>query len=172
VQIESPANEAQPAGWRMGLALCFIILSFSSTACIPLVAASGLPAEWKATLSGLLFIGIPQVFMVTAAAIAGKAGFNYLKGRIFGFFKQFGPPKTVSPVRYRIGLVMFLLPLLLAFFTPYVAHLITAYEANRVAVGLAGDVLFIASFFVLGGDFWEKVRALFVHGAEARFAEN
>lgn len=27
---------------------------------------------------------------------------------------------------------------------------------------LAGDLMLIASFFVLGGDFWNKLRALFV----------
>jgi hypothetical protein len=29
--------------------------------------------------------------------------------------------------------------------------------------------MLFASLFVLGGDFWDKVRSLFVHGATARF---
>lgn len=26
------------------------------------------------------------------------------------------------------------------------------------------DLIFLTSFFILGGDFWDKIRALFVHG--------
>jgi hypothetical protein len=33
---------------------------------------------------------------------------------------------------------------------------------------IGGDVLLISSLFVLGGDFWDKVRALFVYDAKAR----
>jgi len=29
--------------------------------------------------------------------------------------------------------------------------------------------MLILSFFVLGGDFWDKVRALFLHDAKAQF---
>jgi hypothetical protein len=32
-----------------------------------------------------------------------------------------------------------------------------------------GDLMFVASFFVLGGDFWDKLRALFIQGAKAQF---
>ena len=51
-------------------------------------------------------------------------------------------------------------------------HLIPGYELHRFAVNLTGDVLFISSLFVLGGDFWDKVRALFVYGATAKFPES
>ena len=47
---------------------------------VPLVAASDLPTEWKTVLSGLLLLGIPELFMLAAAAILGKSGFDYFKG--------------------------------------------------------------------------------------------
>jgi hypothetical protein len=34
---------------------------------------------------------------------------------------------------------------------------------------VGGDVVFVTSLFVLGGDFWDKLRSLFVHGARAVF---
>jgi len=34
---------------------------------------------------------------------------------------------------------------------------------------VSGDAIFVASFFVLGGEFWDKLRALFVHGARTVF---
>jgi hypothetical protein len=39
----------------------------------------------------------------------------------------------------------------------------------RVGVNLGLDLVTLASLFVLGGDFWDKVRALFVHDARALF---
>ena len=138
---------------------------------IPLVTASNLPTGWKVTISGLLALGIPELFALIAAALLGKAGFNYLKGRLFGWFKRFAPPDAVSRTRYRIGLVMFVLPLIAGWLLPYFSHLIPAFEENRLTVNIGGDLLFLSSFFVLGGDFWDKVRALFIHGAKAQFPE-
>jgi hypothetical protein len=54
--------------------------------------------------------------MVVAAAVMGKEGFAGLKGR---FFKKYGPPERVSLARYRVGLVMFVLPPLVAWLGPY-----------------------------------------------------
>jgi hypothetical protein len=36
---------------------------------------------------------------------------------------------------------------------------------------IASDVMFLASLFVPGGDFWDKLRALFIYKAKARFEE-
>ena len=44
------------------------------------------------------------------------------------------------------------------------------YGAHCLVWAIAADLAFVASFFVLGGEFWEKLRALFVHGARAVFA--
>jgi hypothetical protein len=42
--------------------------------------------------------------------------------------------------------------------------------ALRVWVNLGLDAITLASLFVLGGDFWDKVRALFLHDARAVFS--
>jgi hypothetical protein len=84
-------------------------------------------------------------------------------------FYKFGPPDRVSPVRYRIGLVMFLLPIVFGWLGPYGAHKITGYEAYRLVIIVIGDLMFVASMFVLGGDFWDKVKALFAHSARVQF---
>ena len=41
----------------------------------------------------------------------------------------------------------------------------------RWQVKIAADVVFIGSLFVLGGDFWDKLHALFVREARASFPE-
>lgn len=157
------------AGWRLRLGLAVLIVGFLSPLLIPLVAGSGLPARWKAIVSGALAVGIPEVFSLVAVAIMGKPGFNYIKARFFDFLKKYGPADVVSRARYHVGLVMFGLPLLFGWLAPYVVHLIPFYETHRVALSIAGDLVFVASLFVLGGQFWDKMRALFVHGAVAHF---
>jgi hypothetical protein len=58
---------------------------------------------------------------------------------------------------------MFVLPVVFGWLGPYGAHLIPGYETHRFVVSLIGDVMFVASLFVLGGDFWDKIRSLFIH---------
>ena len=134
-----------------------------------MVTSSNLSTGWKATLSGLLALGIPELFMVIAAAVAGKEGFSYIKSKIFGLFKKYGPPDTVSKTRYKIGLVLFLIPILVGWMLPYITHLIPYYEENKYVINITSDIIFITSLFVLGGDFWDKLRALFVYSARAKF---
>ena len=95
-----------------------------------------------------------------------------MKNRIFGFLKKHGPADRVSLARYRIGLVMFGLPLLFGWISPYLQNMIPRFEENRLLLAAAGDLLFIGSLIVLGGDFWDKVRSLFVHDAIAVLPEN
>ena len=158
------SKTVQPqAEWRLHLGLIILVVGFLSPLTIPLVTASELSARWKAIISGSLAVGIPEVFSIVAIAIMGKAGFNYIKARIFGFLKKHGPPDRVSLTRYRIGLLMFVLPVVFGWLGPYGAHLIPGYETQRFVVSLIGDGMFVASLFVLGGDFWDKIRSLFIH---------
>jgi len=166
---QADGAEQKPPGWRFRLGLIIFVIGFSSPLLIPLVSASDLSTKWKAVLSGALAVGIPEVFSIVAIAIMGKSGFNYMKARIFGFLKKHGPPDVVSRTRYRIGLVMFALPILFGWLGPYVSHHIPGYEANRFIASAVGDLLFVSSLFVLGGDFWDKVRALFIYEAKAHF---
>jgi hypothetical protein len=164
------SNTAQSrAGWRLRLGLIILVVGFLSPLAIPLITATELSSKWKAVISGALAVGIPEVFSVVAIAIMGKAGFNSIKARIFGFLKRHGPPDRVSPTRYRIGLVMFVLPVVFGWLGPYGAHKILGYETHRFIVSLIGDLMFVASFLVLGGDFWDKIRSLFIHRARVQF---
>jgi hypothetical protein len=164
------SNTDQPrAGWRFRLGLTVLIVGWFSPLLIPLVTRTSLATEWKTVISGLLAVGIPEVFTIAAIAIMGKSGYNLIKKRIFSFLKKHGPHDRVSLTRYRIGLVMFVLPIVFGWLGPYGAHRIPGYESHRFVVSLIGDVMFIASLFVLGGDFWDKIRALFHHSARAQF---
>ena len=166
MEQETVTPAEPPRGWRFPVGLAIFIVGFISPVFIPVVIASGLSTAWKTAISELLAAGIPEVFSVVAIAIIGKSGFNYIKGRLSAFLKKHGPPDVVSRTRYHIGLVMFVLPLLFGWLAPYAPNLIPGYDAHRLAVNLLGDIMFVSSLFVLGGDFGDKVRSLFMHEAK------
>ena len=170
VKVTATKTDQPKAGWRFRLGLTILIVGWLSPLLIPVVTRTSLSTEWKTIISGLLAIGIPEVFTVAAIAIMGKSGYNLIKERVFSLLKKHGPPDRVSLTRYRIGLVMFGLPVIFGWLGPYGVNLIPGYETHRFVVNLIGDVMFVASLFVLGGDFWDKVRALFIHQARVRIA--
>jgi len=155
-------------GWRFKVGILFFVLGLLSPLCIPLVTATSLSTAWKTTLSGLFMLGIPELFWLVAAGIMGKPGFNYLKMKVFGAFKRYALPESVSRTRYRVGLVMLAIPLLYGWLEPYASQLASGFERHQVVLALAGDVLLLASLFVLGGEFWDKLRALFIYEAKTR----
>ncbi len=165
-------KDSPPPRGRLLLGGVIFVTGFLCPLLVPLVTTSGLSAAWKTTLSGLLLLGIPEIFMVIAVGVLGKPGFAYLKAQILRFLKRtVEPPETVSRARYRVGLVLFGLPLFGGWLSPFIAPVIFGEKHPDIWYSVGGDVMFILSFFVLGGEFWDKVRALFVHGAKAVFPQ-
>ncbi|MGB5620690.1 MAG: transporter suffix domain-containing protein [Desulfobacterales bacterium] len=165
-------NDPVHPDWRFRIGVIVFVVSWCSPLLIPLVTASDLPTRWKTIVSGALAVGIPEIGTILAIAIMGKSGFDTMKKRIFGFLKKHGPPDRVGLARYRIGLVMFVMPLLFGWLSPYLQGLFTQIDAHRNLLAITGDLLLVGSLFVLGGDFWDKVRSLFVHDAIAVLPEN
>jgi hypothetical protein len=138
-----------------------------------LIVSSDLPTAWKTGLTAALFIIVPKILIVSIVFLLGKAGFAYLKSVIYKgvgrALAPLAPPKQVSRTRYRIGLVLFTVALLEAWLFPYLERNFPGLvERHRVWDWFSDGVL-IASIFVLGGDFWDKLRALYIHGARVQF---
>jgi hypothetical protein len=112
---------------------------------------------------------VPEIFSLISIVILGKSGFDYIKTKVFTFLKLVVPQGPVSRTRYTIGLVMLLLHLVYANFTFYAPGLIPGYAEDRISFNLIADFLFLVTLFVLGGDFWDKLRALFIYEARADF---
>ena len=155
-----PDKNIAPPKSRLVLGGVIFISGFLSPLAIPLVTDSDLSTEWKTALSGILVLGVPEVFMLIAITILGKQGFDYLKSYLW---KAIRPADKVSVTRYRIGLVLFFSPLILGWLSPYLELWITAFGEQQIKLAIVGDAVFAISLFVLGGDFWLKIRALFTH---------
>ena len=163
------AEQPVVAGWRFRLGVALFALSLlGPPVLIPLVAALGLPVAITSAISGAILVG-GEVLLVAAAAVMGKSGYAYIKKRAFGFLKQHGPPREVSRARYRIGLVAFSIPILFGWLSPYADTLIPGYEGNETTFAVVGEAMLLVSLFILGGDFWDKLRELFIHHAKVEF---
>jgi hypothetical protein len=151
------------ASWRYRTGVTLIAIGWICPLFIPLVTKSTLTTEWKTVLSGILLVGGPEVLSVLAIAILGKDGFNFLKEKVFALLRRAAPTAKVSRTRYRAGLAMWAFLFIYGSFVWYAPHLVPGYTEHRIALNLTADFLFIVSLFVLGGDFWEKFRALFIY---------
>ena len=91
-----PSSEEAPAGWRLKMGVAVFVLSILlPVGGVPLVASLGLSVGTPASVSGGLLLSA-QVLGIAAIAVMGKSGYAYIKNRIFGFLKQYGPPSKVS----------------------------------------------------------------------------
>lgn len=155
--------------WHLKAGIGVFVLSIvMPVAGIPLVAALNLSTAATASVSGVLLVGA-EILGIGAIALMGKAGYGFLKKSVARFFKQFGPPQTVSRRRYTIGLILFALPLLFGWLSVYIGSWIPYYSDSRILFAVTADISFLTSFFVLGGDFWDKIRSLFIHSAKVHF---
>ncbi len=153
------------SSWRFRTGVTLIAIGWICPLFIPLVTQSTLSTEWKTALSGVLLVVAPEVLSLVAIATLGKDGFNFLKEKVFALLRRAAPSAKVSRTRYRAGLAIWALLFIYGSFVWYAPHLIPEYSEYRIALNLTADFLFIASLFVLGGDFWEKFRALFIYDA-------
>ena len=155
-------------GWRVKAGFVIFVASLAWPVLLPLLPLLGASGATVAAFTGVMVVAA-ELMLLGGAAIAGKDGFAFIKSRIFGFLRSFGPPDTVGRTRYTLGLVLFAMPLLFGWAAPYFGHHIPGFDEHPLAFAITGDVLLLISLFVLGGDFWDRLRALFVHGARAVF---
>jgi hypothetical protein len=166
-EVPAPPSRAR-LFW--GLAVFLVVNIGGPVVGLPLLAGADLAPGTKTIVGGVI-VAVAELSLPVVIAILGKPGFAYIKGVFFKALRRYGPPAEVGRVRYRIGLAMLSLPVFFALVEPYVGSYFGVTAQNRFIYALSGDALLLTSFFVLGGDFWDKIRALFVHTAKARFPQ-
>src|ERR1700678_3394452 len=150
--------------WRFKLGIVIFVSAFAIWLLVPLMAALNVSGPTLAALSGIVFIS-NKVMLVVVVAVMGKSGFRQLKRHVFGYVAILAPAPKVGRLRHSLGLLMFGLPLLTTFIEPYDDYIWPALLSHSWQIELLSDLIFVASFFVLGATFWDKIRALFVRTA-------
>lgn len=152
--------------WKYYLGILLFILSFVPYVivfCImPFLSLSA--AQYLAA-SSILLISAEGIF-VLSVMLLGKTIIDAIKAAIKTIFKSaFTQHKPISYSRYIIGLVMFFASLI---YPTLVIELILFFDKaaevgkfNMMLILFSGDVIFITSFFVLGGEFIAKLKLAF-----------
>ena len=125
---------------------------------------------WRAFILALFWASAP-VMKISSIAILGKPSYLWIKYKFWHIFVKVTRPHEVSRLRYTIGLVMFCLPIIPNYIMSYAPNIITHAYHVRLIINISIDAIFIISMFVLGGDFWDKLRAIFTYTARAKFEE-
>jgi hypothetical protein len=164
------ATPGAPYRWRFALGIASFIAAFAVH--LITLAALGIGAS-PATVSaiGAVNFVLNKVLVIASAAFLGRAGFDQLKVLVFGAVRRIVFPDEVGPLRYRVGLLILVIPIILAWIAPYVAEFAPSIGRNTVRDGIISDMLVLAGLVMLGGDFWDKLRALFSRDAKAVFAD-
>jgi len=134
----------------------------------PLIIASDLPV-WIRTILGSLLVFSPEIGALIAVSIMGKENFQLIINKIKSWLRYIKPAGNIGKVRHIIGLILFFIPLFPSYVIAYAPSYLPDTSPGRIWVCLASDIVFFVSLFVLGGDFWDKLRALFTREARAVF---
>lgn len=135
------------------------------------VAQTTLPVAVKTLVIGILTFGGPEILAVLAVAVLGKEAFDLIAGKVFAVIGKLAPKGSVSRNRYKIGLVLFVLSFVPSYILSYWPTLVPENPPWRIISCVCADLVLVTSLFVLGGDFWDKLRALFIYDATAQFPE-
>jgi hypothetical protein len=138
------------------------ILALVSPLLVPLVLVTDPPRDVTVSIVGLLLFGLPMALSLAVVALIGKPAFLFLRSRVA---KRGTPPSPVGVIRYRIGLALLTIPVITSWPVPLVSLHVPEIGTHRAFIGAVADGVLLLSLFVLGGEFWAKVHALFVHSA-------
>jgi hypothetical protein len=152
------------ADTRLKLGIALLLIGLVMPAGTFFVAATNWPSGVKTLVGGILLAGL-EIMAIPAAALMGKENFDRIVNTAKSVLKSMKPAGTVGRTRYTIGLVLFLGPQLFAWIASYVPSWLPDEYAVRVWVNVGLDLIIVSSLFVLGGDFWDKLRALFLYQA-------
>ena len=123
--------------------------------CLPIAAllfpAVGLPSAASSLWVGLFVAGTPELVCLAAIALLGQDGFRRLGCRA----------TSASRLRYYGGLAYCLLNTLPITLYAYAPHVMPE-APTKYFILAATDLGFVLSIFLMGGEFWEKFRRLFV----------
>ncbi len=148
--------------WRFYSGLAAFALSIIMPLCAVAVPWLGLPTAQSALLVGVLVAGGPEVACILAIALLGKDNFQYFAHKAKSAFRRAVIERPASRVRYYAGLTIFLVSWLPAYLYAYFPAVMPGGNA-RIYILAGMDLAFVGSVVLMGGEFWEKVRRIFIY---------
>lgn len=157
-------------GIRLYIGISIFALSFFMLLTGLFVATMVKGHSAKVILVSIFWLCGP-IMKISSVAILGKPSYLWIKAKFRQHLVRVVKPYHESRLRYNIGLIMFCFPLFPSYILAYAPKILAEYLYFRLVLNICLDAVFIASLFVLGGDFWDKLKALFSFSARANFPE-
>lgn len=148
--------------WKYYSGLICLALSFFLPLLGFLIPFLKLPSTITVGIITFLTIGGPEVMILAGSVLLGKDGFRYYRNKIFLLFKRKTKPKPVSKIRYYTGLTIWILSVFPLYINAYFSEIMPQQKYAKNAILISADLIFVISFFILGGNFWEKFKKLFI----------
>lgn len=165
-EIKAPENP----GVRFYVGLIIFILSFFMLPIGFVIKGFVHGPFLKRFILAVFWLSAPLMKIISIATL-GKASYLWINYKMHYIYHHVAKPHKVTPLRYNIGLVLFVLPFIPNYMFSLMPHLQPGSLLVRYIIIIISDVVFLSSLFVLGGDFWDKLRALFIYKAKAKFEE-
>jgi len=157
-------------GARLYIGLGIFILSFFMLPTGIFLQRFAFHHSLKHIIVGVFWLTAPLLKLI-GVGILGKPSYLYIKSFFRHRLVSVIKPYHASRLRYNIGLVLFCLPLIPTYVMAYAPKFFAENFTLRLILNISFDLIFIASLFVLGGDFWDKLKALFSFSAKVSFPE-
>ena len=167
-------NKENKKDWKYYVGMTLFIYCW-----IPYIV-SGMLLFFKIPLGKLLgimaaFIASSEISFAISVVLLGKTFVKLLEAKIKGFFgrhKVALPAKPIGKTRHYIGIILLFLSLMPCFIVEL--SLFSGYpktEGGHVIMFLSmllGYTMFIVSLFILGGEFWARLKKLFQWPGDTR----
>ena len=144
--------------WKSYLGFICLCLSFLFPILGFVTPFLGLPISLTSIMVGIFTFGVPEVMIALAVIFLGKETLLNYRTKFFKLFKRSKPWKPVSKFRYYFELGS-PIPLYL---NAYGSDWLPSNDMVRYRIFIGGDLAFLLSFFILGPNFWEKFKNLFL----------
>jgi drug/metabolite transporter (DMT)-like permease len=155
------SHKAEDWDWRYGLGLLLFALAGLSIVAGVVAVFAGQARHDSPDSPIWLLAGAAEILCLAAAAILGKEKYQKLSRRVRRQAQTSEPDRRTRRFRYYLGLAGCLfngIPLTLY---AYVPELMPGGNA-KLGILIVADLVFFGSLFFAGGEFWEKLRRLFV----------
>ena len=161
-----PGDPSGPPSWKRRLGLALVVYSFVPLCTVGLTALLPGSAAWKATL-GAVYLASGEIAFLAAVALLGKPFVTAVKDRIKAWLSPRrvpGPPRPIGRARHVVGVTLFCLSVVPYYLT--LGALLFTHPGEPdlrtlLVLLIAGEVAFFVSLFVLGEEFWARLKHLF-----------
>ena len=142
---------------RCKIGIGFIVLGTMLPLFGFIVPFLGFSASVSTAIIGFFIIGGPELCVIIGVALAGKEAVDLVKKRLF---------RPAGKTRYRIGLVLLCGSILSNWILAYaeVTQFLSLPLHTQLYIMAGLDIVTIASLIILGPEFFEKLKKLFIWG--------